>query len=249
MLIIPAIDLRGGRVVRLCQGKRDEETVYSHDPIGIAQGWEARGARWLHVVDLDGAFSGSPKNLKILKRMVEAVEIPIELGGGMRSIPDIEHAIEAGVERVILGSVALTNPGLVQQAVGLYEGRITIAIDAREGRVCASGWEKDSDSSPMELAKTVKSFGVERIIYTDILRDGMMKGANIETTKSIAQETGLKVIASGGVSTLQEIRELKSLEGFGIEGVIIGKALYERRIELEEAMEIAEGKGVSRNVD
>jgi len=242
MLIIPAIDLRGGVVVRLRQGKRDEETVYSHDPIAIAQGWEKRGAKWLHVIDLDGAFSGRPKNFTVLARMAKEVEIPIEFGGGIRSIPDIKRAIEAGVARVILGSAALTDPGLVKRVVRKYGKRIAIAIDAREGRVCTFGWKRDSESTPLELAKTVASLGVERIIYTDILRDGTLKGPNIEMTMRIAQKTGLKVIASGGVSTLAEIEELKKLEKFGIEGVIIGKALYERRIELKEAIQVTEEK-------
>lgn len=243
MLIIPAIDLRGGKVVRLRQGKRNEETIYSRDPVDVAQGWKERGAGWLHVVDLDGAFQGSPRNLEILERMVEAVEIAVEFGGGMRAWSDIEQAINIGVERVILGSAAPTNQELVQQAVQVYGERIVVAIDARGGKVCTYGWERDSDSSPLRLAKEMKSCGVARIIYTDISRDGTMRGPNIEMTKKIASETGLKIIASGGISTLQEIKELKRLEEHGVEGVIIGKALYEGRIELKEAIEVAEGGG------
>jgi phosphoribosylformimino-5-aminoimidazole carboxamide ribotide isomerase len=242
MLIIPAIDLRGGRVVRLYQGRKEKEIIYSDDPIGVARGWVEKGAKWLHVVDLDGAFSGSPKNLKMVRNMVEAVEIPIEFGGGMRSLLNVEWAIEAGVERVILGSVALSNPEMVHQAVRLYGERIMVAIDARGKRVYTSGWERGSRISPLGMAKMVKSFGIERIIYTDILRDGTMRGPNIEMTKRIAQKTGLKVIASGGVSTLEDIKRLKGIEGSGVEGIIIGKAFYEGKIRFEEALKLIIGK-------
>ena len=239
MLIIPAIDLRDGKVVRLWQGQPEQETCYSKDPVSIAREWKEQGAKWLHIVDLDGAFSGRPKHLALLRDIRAASNIQIEFGGGMRSLLEIERALETGVERVILGSVALSDQGLVKQVVEQYAEKIAVALDVKEGRLQTSGWQKDSGDSPIKLAGSLKSFGVKRIIYTDILKDGTMKGPNIEMTKHIALSTGLKVIASGGVSTLDDIKKITQLERFGVEGVIIGRALYERQFTLKEALQIA----------
>jgi len=193
----------------------------------------------MHVVDLDGAFSGRPKHLALLQRMVEAIDTPIEFGGGLRSFRDIEQALRIGVARVILGSVALTDPGLIAKVVKRYGERIAAAVDVREGKVRTSGWQEESRDTPIEVAQRLKSAGIAWIIYTDIQRDGTMRGPNVEATKHIAIDSGLKVIASGGVSALDDIRALKRIESFGIEGVIVGKALYERRFTLAEAISTA----------
>jgi len=193
----------------------------------------------MHVVDLDGAFSGRPKHLALLQRMVGAIDTPIEFGGGLRSFRDIEQALRIGVARVILGSVALTDPGLIAKVVKRYGERIAAAVDVREGKVRTSGWQEESRDTPIEVAQRLKSAGIAWIIYTDIQRDGTMRGPNVEATKHIAIDSGLKVIASGGVSALDDIRALKRIESFGIEGVIVGKALYERRFTLAEAISTA----------
>jgi len=239
MLVIPAIDLRDGAVVRLHQGQADQVTHYSCDPVSVAREWNEQGATWLHVVDLDGAFFGCPRHLAVLERMVKAIDTPIEFGGGLRSLRDIEQALRIGVARVILGSAALTNPELVRKVVKRYGERIAVAVDVRGGKVHTLGWQKASGDSPLDAVQRLKSAGIERIIYTDISRDGTMRGPNIEATKQIAIDTGLKVIASGGVSALDDIRAVKRIESFRIEGVIVGKALYERRFTLAEAINAA----------
>lgn len=239
MLVIPAIDLKDGAVVRLYQGHAEQETRYAQDPISVACEWKDQGASWLHVIDLDGAFSGRPRHLEVLKGLVAAFGGSIQFGGGLRSADAIEAVLEIGVERAILGSVALTNPKLVQDAVAKYKEKIAVAIDARGGKVCTSGWQEEAAASPVEVAKHLKSMGVGRIIYTDINKDGTLKGPNVEATKRMAKETGLAVIASGGVSTLDDIRRLTHLQEVGVEGVIVGKALYEKRFTLTEAIQAA----------
>lgn len=241
MLVIPAIDLKDGTVVRLHQGQAEQVTHYSCDPVSVAREWNGQGAKWMHVVDLDGAFFGCPKHLAVLERMVKASDTPIEFGGGLRSLLDIEHALRIGVARVILGSAALTNPELVREVVKRYGERIAVAVDVREGKVRTAGWQEESGNSPLDAVQRLKSAGIERIIYTDIQRDGTMRGPNIEATKQIAIDSGLKVIASGGVSTLDDIRRLKHLQELGVEGVIVGKALYEKRFTLTEAIQAARG--------
>ena len=239
MLVIPAIDLKDGTVVRLHQGQAEQVTHYSCDPVSVAREWNGQGAKWMHVVDLDGAFFGCPKHLAVLERMVKASDTSIEFGGGLRSLLDIEKALRIGVARVILGSAALTDPGLIAEVVKRYGERIAAAVDVREGKVRTSGWQEESRDTPIEVAQRLKSTGIERIIYTDIQRDGTMRGPNVEATKQIAIDSGLRVIASGGVSALDDIRALKRIESFGIEGVIVGKALYERLFTLAEAISTA----------
>ena len=241
MLVIPAIDLKGGAVVRLHQGKPEQETCYAQDPISVACDWKTQGATWLHVVDLDGAFSGRPRHLEVLKRLVAAFGGSIQFGGGMRTRDDIEQALEIGAARVILGSMALTDPDLVEDVVERYGERIAVAIDARREKVSVSGWQEDLEATPVALASRLKAGGIARIVYTDTTRDGTLKGPNVEATKRMAQETGLAVIASGGVSTLDDIRRLKHLQEVGVEGVIVGKALYEKRFTLTEAIQEARG--------
>jgi phosphoribosylformimino-5-aminoimidazole carboxamide ribotide isomerase len=254
MIVFPAIDLRRGKCVRLRQGQPEAETVFSDDPVAMAEHWVSQGAEWLHVVNLDGAFGqisspplsppqswgGSSKNLRVVEEMVAAVGIPVQLGGGLRTMADIEGALELGLARVILGTVAVQEPSLVAEAVKRFGAEsIVVGIDARRGQVATHGWQKVSSLAATELALRVRELGVERVVYTDIARDGMLCGVNVEATGELARRTGLKVIASGGVSSLDDLRRLQEAEASGVEGVIIGQALYSGALELREAIEIA----------
>lgn len=236
MLLIPAIDLKGGRCVRLIQGRADRAKVYSSDPAQVARRWQEEGARYLHIVDLDGAFSGEAKNLPALKRILEAITIPIEFGGGVRSLGIIAKLLSLGVGRVILGTAAIENKGLVQRAIQRFGSeRIVVGIDARGGKVSVRGWKKRTEVKALSLARRMKALGVRRFIYTDIARDGMLSGPNLPALKKMAKESGLAVIASGGISTLKDIQKVAAL---GVEGMIIGKALYEGKFTLREALRI-----------
>jgi len=240
MIVFPAIDLRQGRCVRLRQGRPEAETVFSDDPVAMAQHWTAQGAEWLHVVNLDGAFGQASSNLRVVEEMAAAVGIPIQFGGGLRTMADIEGALALGLTRIILGTVAVKEPSLMADAVQRFgAGRIVVGIDARKGNVATDGWQEISSLAATELALRVKKLGVERVVYTDISRDGMLCGVNIEATRELAQRTGLKIIASGGVSSLDDMRCLKGIEASGVEGVIIGQALYSGALKLREAIEIA----------
>lgn len=240
MIVFPAIDLRGGRCVRLLQGRPDAETVYSDDPIAVAQRWEDEGARWLHVVNLDGAFGHDSPNPAMVRRIVQAVDVPVQFGGGLRSFEDIEEALDWGVARVILGTVAVRDPDVVTLAVQKFGAEsIGLGIDAREGRVATHGWQEVSEVEAVDLALEMLMRGIQRVAYTDITRDGMMIGVNLSAVAEMARRTGLYVIASGGVSSLDDVRRLKALEPLGIEGVIIGKALYSGAIRLKDALAIA----------
>lgn len=239
MTIIPAIDLKEGRCVRLLQGRKEDETVYSDDPAAVARQWQEAGAEYLHLVDLDGAFEGASRNLVAITRILEAVSIPAELGGGVRSLDDVSRLLSLGLDRVILGTVAVRAPEVVRAAVERFgPDRVVVGIDAREGRVAVKGWAETTEVRAVDLALRVKGFGVRRVIYTDISTDGMLAGPNIEATRVLAVETGLKVIASGGVSSVEDLRRVAALEPFGVEGVIVGKALYEGRVDLREAIEM-----------
>jgi len=239
MLVIPAIDLRNGKCVRLVEGKIENETIYSDDPAEMAQKWEGLGARFLHLVDLDGAFAGKPKNNKAIADILQAVSIPAELGGGIRDMDTISAYLEMGINRVILGTAAIFQPGLVEEAVNKFGAeRIVLGVDARDGMVAIHGWDSTVTKTAVELALEMKELGVERVIYTDIKRDGTLKGPNIESTKELAAKTGLKVIASGGVAGLDDIRAVKQLEPYGVDAVITGKALYDGRLNLADALRI-----------
>lgn len=240
MIIFPAIDLREGKCVRLVQGQLDQETVFSEDPVDIARTWEAQGANFLHVVDLDGAFAGKPQNLDVVKEIVEAVSIPVQLGGGIRNLETIDQILALGVNRVILGTVAIGNPELVKKACEKHPQRIVVGIDSKNSMVAVEGWGTTSERTTVELAMEMKEAGVKEIIFTDISRDGMMKGPNIESTKELAEKSGLKIIASGGVASLEDIRALKKIESAGVKGVIVGKALYTEAIHLPEALAVAQ---------
>lgn len=236
--IIPAIDLRNGCCVRLVQGRKDNATVYDGDPVEIALGYEAHGAQMIHLVDLDGAFSDpNSRNRHVLREIISNVKIPVQFGGGLRSLENIAQVIELGVARAVIGTIAVEDPKSLCQALRLFGAdRIAVGIDARAGQVLTRGWELEGKLSALELAKDVAAVGIERIVYTDVSRDGMLTGVNVEQTSAIARESGLKVTASGGVSSLADITRLKDTGESRIDSVIIGKALYEGRFTLAEAL-------------
>lgn len=236
MLVIPAIDLRGGKCVRLLQGRAEDETVYSHDPASTARRWRDLGAELIHLVDLDGAFTGEQKNLEAVKAIRRAVDIPLELGGGIRDIDRVSMLVGLGIDRVILGTVAAERPELVGEAAGKYPGKVLVGIDARDGRVAVKGWTEVTDHDATGFAREMESLGAAGIIYTDISRDGMLSGPNIEATASIVRAVGVPVIASGGVSSMDDIRNLLGIEGLW--GAITGKAIYSGSLDLREAIEL-----------
>ena len=241
MIIIPAIDLRGGRCVRLTQGQASAETVYSENPVAVAQKWYEAGAEMLHIVNLDGAMNlDDSKNLRALSDILYAVNLPIQFGGGVRSISEVQRLDDLGVTRIVVGTTAIENPLLLQNMLDEFTSTIVVGIDARNGMVALRGWQKMSDMTALELAQKVGEMGVERIVYTDIARDGMMSGINLEATQAIAEATGLKVTASGGVASLDDIYSVKELEEFGVDSLIIGKALYEGSFTLEDALDAAD---------
>jgi len=243
MEIIPAIDLKGGKCVRLVQGDMDKATVFSDDPVATAKRWEACGAARLHVVDLDGAFDGAPKNRSTIEKIVDSLKIPVQVGGGIRRIETIEAYVDLGVDRVILGTVAQKDPELVIKACELYHGRIVVGIDAKSGKVAIKGWAEVTSESAMDLAAEYEDYGVAAIIYTDISRDGMMVGPNIEATRELALSIDIPVIASGGISSLEDIKSILALENDGVEGVITGKAIYSGALRLEDAISLAKSYG------
>ncbi|MCD5406247.1 MAG: 1-(5-phosphoribosyl)-5-[(5-phosphoribosylamino)methylideneamino]imidazole-4-carboxamide isomerase [Desulfotomaculum sp.] len=238
MLVIPAIDLRNGKCVRLIEGRLDRETIYSEQPVEMARHWQESGAKYLHIVDLDGAFAGTLKNLPVIKEIVTGFKIPVQVGGGIRDLETIQMLLDLGVQRVILGTAAIAQPEVVRQAVQQFGEQVVLGIDARDGMVAVQGWAVASDITVLDLANQMKAIGIKRVIFTDIRRDGTLKGPNLEATGELARQTGLKVIASGGVSSLEDLRKVKQLAGDGVEGVIVGQALYTRAISFEDALEI-----------
>ncbi len=239
MQLYPAIDIRQGRCVRLLQGRKDRETVYSQSPEEVALKWKEQGATYLHVVDLDGAFTGAADNRSSVVRMLERVDIPVQLGGGIRTPEAVEKWLALGVRRVILGTAAVENPEMVRLAVDRWgPERIVVGIDAKAGRVAVNGWTSGTSCSSLELAKAMKKAGVRRIIYTEIDRDGTMNGLDTGATARLARESGLRVIASGGVATLDDLERASRSVADGLEGVVLGKSLYEGTIDLSEAVRI-----------
>jgi phosphoribosylformimino-5-aminoimidazole carboxamide ribotide isomerase len=236
MLIIPAIDLKEGKCVRLQQGLMDRATVYSDDPATTAKHWESQGAELLHVVDLDGAFAGVPKNLDAIKEIRNAVKMPIEVGGGIRDIATINTLVSIGIDRIILGTAAIENPAFVREACQKFPGKIIVGIDAKDGMVAIKGWAEVTKVKAIDLAKQMQEYGVTAIIYTDIKRDGMLSGPNIEATRVLAESLHIPVIASGGVSTMKDIEDLLTVRYSGVSGVITGKAIYSGSLNLREAI-------------
>ncbi|MCM2359276.1 MAG: 1-(5-phosphoribosyl)-5-[(5-phosphoribosylamino)methylideneamino]imidazole-4-carboxamide isomerase [Geobacteraceae bacterium] len=236
MIVIPAIDLKDGKCVRLEQGLMEKDTVFCDNPAEQALEWQRQGGELLHIVDLDGAFAGEPRNRSTIEGIVGALTIPTQLGGGVRDIPTIEAYLSLGIGRVILGTAAQRNPELVEQACRLFPGRIVVGIDAKNGMVAVQGWAEVTGVTAIELAKRFEGYGVAAVIYTDIARDGMMQGPNIAATKELAESIDIPVIASGGVSSLQDIENLLAVESSGVTGVITGKAIYTGAIRLAEAV-------------
>ncbi|MBK8316725.1 MAG: 1-(5-phosphoribosyl)-5-[(5-phosphoribosylamino)methylideneamino]imidazole-4-carboxamide isomerase [Acidobacteria bacterium] len=241
MIIIPAIDLRGGRCVRLTQGQATAETVYSQNPVVVAKRWCDEGAEMLHIVNLDAALSNDDeRTLKALERILYEVNIPVQFGGGVRSLDDVRRLDELGATRIVIGTTAIENPVLLSHIIDEFGSTIVVGIDARDGKVALRGWEKISNIEAVDLALKVSEMGVERIVYTDISRDGMLSGINLEATRQIAETSGVKVTASGGVASLDDIYAVKELEQYGVDSLIIGKALYEGVFTLEEALDAAD---------
>ncbi|HWR07699.1 1-(5-phosphoribosyl)-5-[(5-phosphoribosylamino)methylideneamino]imidazole-4-carboxamide isomerase [Sporomusa sp.] len=240
MIIYPAIDIRGGRCVRLTEGRFDQETVFADNPAEMSLKWATAGAEYLHVVDLDGALAGKPVNLEVVRAIVKAVAIPVQLGGGIRTLETIGQVLEAGVSRVILGSIAVRNPELVREACRQFGNRIVVGIDARDGQAALDGWEVAGGIGAEELARKMAEAGVARIIYTDISRDGTLQGVNVAATAALAKAAGIPVIASGGVKSLEDITALQTAnQAQGIEGVIVGKAIYTGAVDLAAAIRLA----------
>lgn len=232
MILYPAIDLLDGKAVRLRQGRRDDVTVYG-DPVELALKWRSKGAGWLHLVDLGAAFDGQTRHLPLLREIVAAFDGPVQLGGGLRTMEDVRLRMEAGVQRCIIGTAAAENPDLVREACQAYPGRIAVGIDAKNGKVALRGWVDTVDMTAAELALQMKALGVNTIIYTDVSRDGMMQGPNVEATRKLVEETGMEIIGSGGVSCLKDLRDFRAA---GCAGAILGRAMYEGAFTLEEAL-------------
>lgn len=241
MRVIPAVDIKGGKCVRLTQGKADQETVYSDNPRNMAEHWDEQGAQLIHVVDLDGAFGGRPVNQDLIREIIYSSTVDIQVGGGIRNLESIEAYINAGAYRVILGTIALENPDLVAEACQRFPGKILVGIDARDGNVAVKGWVEVSDQKAVDLAKKMEPLGVAGFIFTDISRDGMMQGPNLESIRAFATATKLPVIASGGVSRLEDVLNLVDLEPCGVEGMIIGKALYDKSLDYREVLNRVRG--------
>ena len=242
MILYPAIDLKGGQCVRLLRGEMDKATVFGDDPGAQAVKFQAAGCQWLHVVDLDGAFAGKAVNEAAVKSILTNVRVPVQLGGGIRDHAGIERWLEAGISRVILGTAALRNPQLVIEACTAHPGKIAVGIDARGGMVAVEGWAETSDVSALDLARRFEDAGVAAIIYTDIDRDGALQGVNVQATADLARAISIPVIASGGVASLDDLHALMAEADSGIEGVISGRALYDGRIDLAEAVAVLAGK-------
>lgn len=242
MIVIPAIDIKQGRCVRLLQGEMDKETVFSDDPPAMAQRWAAEGAELIHVVDLDGAIKKSPQNLDAIRRIVEQVNIPIQVGGGVRDEETIRMYFDLGVARVVIGSEAVNNPSLVEAACRTWPGRIVVGIDARNGMVAIEGWTQSTDVSAIELGKQFENAGVAAINFTDIERDGMRSGPNIEETGKLARAVNIDIVASGGVSSMDDIKNLAPLEADGVVGIITGRALYDGSLDLKTALAWLSGR-------
>jgi phosphoribosylformimino-5-aminoimidazole carboxamide ribotide isomerase len=242
VLIIPAIDLKDGRCVRLQQGDMQKVTVFSEDPVAMAKHWASQGARRLHVVDLNGAVAGRPKNEKVIREMIKAVgDTPIELGGGIRDLDTIESYLDAGVTYVVIGTAAVKNPGFLSDAAYAFPGHIIAGLDAKDGKVAVEGWSKMTGHDVVDLAKKYEDYGVEALVYTDIGRDGMMTGVNIEATLKLAQAIKIPLIASGGLNSIKDVETVcHKLVPEGVIGAITGRALYEGKIDFKQAQAAAD---------
>jgi phosphoribosylformimino-5-aminoimidazole carboxamide ribotide isomerase len=245
MLIIPAVDIKNGRCVRLVQGRKEDETVFSNDPAAMAKKWARAGAELIHVIDLDGAFEKSPRNHEAIKTILQTIDIPIQLGGGIRDEQTADRFLDMGVQKVIIGTEAIKNPAWVTRTAGRHPGRVVVGIDARNGLVAIEGWTETTATQAVDLAKRFEDCGIAAINFTDIQRDGMQTGPNIEQTRKLAEAVDIPVVASGGVATITDIRDLLPLETCGVIGVITGKALYSGTLDFKEALAVAQSKKTS----
>jgi phosphoribosylformimino-5-aminoimidazole carboxamide ribotide isomerase len=243
MIVLPAIDLLGGKAVRLRQGRYDDVTVYNDDPVAQARLWADGGAEFIHVVDLDGARSGTPGNFDAIAAIVAEVDVPVELGGGLRTADDVARAFDVGVARVVLGTALVTDPAFAREVASAYPGLIVGGVDARDGHVAIAGWREGTAVDATELAGELTSMGIDRVVYTDIARDGVGAGVDADAYARLARAAGVTVIASGGVAGLEDLRALLAVADAGIEGVIIGRALYDGAFSLREAIEAARPQG------
>ena len=245
MLLIPAIDLKDGRCVRLKQGDMDQETVFSDDPEAVARNWVEQGARRLHLVDLNGAVAGKPRNEAAIRAVVDAVgsTVPVQLGGGIRDLDTIERYLDDGVSYVIIGTAAVKNPGFLHDACSAFPGQIIVGLDARDGKVATDGWSKLTGHDALDLGRKFEGYGIEAVIYTDIGRDGMRTGVNIDATLRLARGLRVPVIASGGFAGLEDVERLCEIEDEGVEAAILGRALYEGKIDFREAQQRADELG------
>jgi len=243
MLVIPAIDIKGGKVVRLKQGRPEKETIYSKSPVEMAKRWESFGVKLIHVVDLDGAFQGELKNLKAIRDIAKAVKTKIEAGGGIRDIETIERVLDTGVNKVCIGTKAIEMKFLAAISKSPFRKMVVISVDAKDGLVCTKGWVEKTAVKAIDLAKEAVKFGIKTINYTDISKDGMLEGPNIAGLIELLSVRGIDVVASGGITTIEDVKRLKALEKDGLKGMIIGKALYEGRIDLGDAIEICSQNG------
>ena len=235
MLLIPAIDLKNGSCVRLLQGEFDKETVYSNDPSAMAVKFEEAGAKRLHIVDLDGAFQGAGANISSIRSILKKVSIPVQIGGGMRTEEDIEKMLKLGVSAVIVGTMAVKHPYILEKLLTKYTNeKIILGLDARDRKVSIEGWKESTEFHDLEFALRWKNSGIKRVVFTDISRDGMLNGPNLDGLQEMAEHTGLKIVASGGISSMEDLEHLKQLEPYGVDQVIIGKAIYEQKIDLRK---------------
>ena len=240
MIIIPAVDIKNGKCVRLLQGRMNDETVYSDDPQAMASKWSRLGAQLIHVIDLDGAFAKAPRNMASVRNILQSVKVPIQLGGGIRKEETVHMYLEMGVKRVIIGTGAIKKPEFVKKVCQSYPGQIVVGIDARNGMVAIDGWSETTRIGAIELAKEFEDCGVAAINFTDIHRDGMQTGPNLDATLELAEAVSIPVVASGGVSSIEDIKNLLSMEAAGVVGVIVGKALYSGKLDLKEALDLTD---------
>ena len=238
MIIIPAVDIKNGKCVRLLQGRMEDETVYSDDPGAMAAKWAGMGARMIHVIDLDGAFAKRPQNLASVRKILQAVDVPIQLGGGIRSEETVHQYMEMGVKRVIIGTEAIKRPAFVKKICSVYPQQVVVGIDARNGKVAIDGWTETTQVDTIDLAKEFEDCGVAAINFTDVQRDGMQSGPNLEATRHLAEAVSIPVVASGGVSSIEDVKALLPLQASGVIGVIVGKALYSGALDLKAALNL-----------
>ncbi len=242
MILFPAIDLKDGACVRLIKGDMEQATTFNTDPVAQAQEFKDLGCEWIHIVDLNGAFEGRPVNDSVVKQIISHVSLPIQLGGGIRDLALVETWISSGIQRIVIGTAAVKNPDLVKEACRLFPGQIAVGLDAKGGKVAVEGWAEETDLTALEMAKRFEGAGVAAIVFTDIDRDGVLTGPNIEATVSLANSISIPMVASGGVSSLKDIQNLVATECPGIEGVISGRAIYDGRLDVKEALAVLKGK-------